>query len=109
MKWLDSLTEGSARSLAKRTSRRGFIGTLGAILVGTSTLPLLPVARGASPPEGGRTSCGKACGGPARAGGRGGGGGGGGGAPPQKKTRKRATPPLPVVTTGGIAPLTATC
>ena len=46
MKWLDSLTEGSARSLAKRTSRRGFIGSLGAILVGASGLPVLPVARG---------------------------------------------------------------
>src|SRR4030081_2798887 len=46
MKGLDSLTEGSARSLAKRTSRRGFIGSLGAILVGASGLPLLPVARG---------------------------------------------------------------
>jgi methylamine dehydrogenase light chain len=62
VKWLDSLTEGSARSLAKRTSRRGFMGSLGAILVGASTLPLLPVARGASPPEGGRTSSGKAAG-----------------------------------------------
>src|SRR5206468_12611364 len=55
VKWLDSLTEGSARSLAKRTSRRGFIGSLGALLVGASTLPLLPVARGASPPEASKT------------------------------------------------------
>ena len=51
MKWFDSLTEGSARSLAKRTSRRGFIGSLGAMLVGASALPLLPVARGASPDD----------------------------------------------------------
>src|SRR4051812_19662819 len=49
MTWWDSVTEGCARSLAKRTSRRGFIGSLGAILVGASALPLLPVARGASP------------------------------------------------------------
>lgn len=49
MRWLDSITETSARSLAKRTSRRGFIGSLGAILVGASAIPLLPVARGASP------------------------------------------------------------
>jgi methylamine dehydrogenase light chain len=49
MRWLDSVIEGSARSLAKRTSRRGFIGSLGAVLVGTSALPLLPVARGAQP------------------------------------------------------------
>ncbi len=52
MKWLDSFVEGSARSLAKRTSRRGFIGSLGAVLVGVSSLPLLPVARGATPSEG---------------------------------------------------------
>ncbi len=51
MKWLDSVFEGSARSLAKRTSRRGFIGSLGAVLVGASSLPLLPVARGATPPD----------------------------------------------------------
>jgi methylamine dehydrogenase light chain len=38
------------------------MGSLGAILVGASTLPLLPVARGATPPEGGRTSSGKAAG-----------------------------------------------
>jgi methylamine dehydrogenase light chain len=49
MKWLDSITEGSARSLAKRTSRRSVIGSLGAMLVGASAMPLLPVARGASP------------------------------------------------------------
>jgi methylamine dehydrogenase light chain len=64
MKWLDSLIEGSARSLAKRTSRRGFIGSLGAILVGASTLPLLPVARGATPPAGSGAPTGKAAGGP---------------------------------------------
>jgi methylamine dehydrogenase light chain len=56
MKWLDSITEGSARSLAKRTSRRGFLGSLGALLVGASVLPLLPVARGTdaskTPPAG---------------------------------------------------------
>jgi len=46
MKWLDSLTENSTRAIAKRTSRRGFLGSLGVFLVGTSTLPLLPVARG---------------------------------------------------------------
>jgi methylamine dehydrogenase light chain len=46
MKWLDSLTEISTRAVARRTSRRGFLGSLGGFLVGTSTLPLLPVARG---------------------------------------------------------------
>jgi methylamine dehydrogenase light chain len=52
MKWLDSITEGSARSLAKRTSRRSIIGSLGAMLVGASAIPLLPVARGAAPEPG---------------------------------------------------------
>jgi methylamine dehydrogenase light chain len=51
MRWLDSLAEASARSVADRTSRRSFLGTLGALLVGASTLPLLPVARGAEPPK----------------------------------------------------------
>lgn len=47
MKWLDSLTENSTRAIAKRTSRRSFLGSLGGFLVGTSTLlPLLPVVRG---------------------------------------------------------------
>jgi len=49
--WLDSLTEASARSMAKRTSRRSVLASLGALLVGASALPLLPVARGASPSE----------------------------------------------------------
>jgi methylamine dehydrogenase light chain len=47
MRWLDSIAEGSMRAVAKRTSRRGFLGSLGALLVGSSALPLLPVARGA--------------------------------------------------------------
>lgn len=50
MKWLDLLTEASARSIAGRTSRRSFLGSLGAVLVGASALPLLPVARGAQSP-----------------------------------------------------------
>ena len=57
MKWLDALTEGSARSLAKRTSRRSLVGSLGALLIGAAALPLLPIARGAAPkpPEAGKT------------------------------------------------------
>jgi methylamine dehydrogenase light chain len=49
MKWLDHLVEGSARSLAKRTSRRSMVGYIGALLVGATAAPLLPVARGATP------------------------------------------------------------
>ncbi|HVO46446.1 MAG TPA: methylamine dehydrogenase light chain [Steroidobacteraceae bacterium] len=58
MRWFDTLTEVSARSMAKRTSRRSVIASLGAVLVGASALPLLPVARGATPadqPGGGKT------------------------------------------------------
>jgi len=57
MRWFDTLTEVSARSMAKRTSRRSVIASLGAVLVGASALPLLPVARGATPadqPAGGK-------------------------------------------------------
>ena len=51
MRWLDSLTESSTRAVARRTSRRGFLGSLGALLLGSAaTLPLLPVARGAEKP-----------------------------------------------------------
>ena len=46
MRWLDSIAEGTTRAVAKRTSRRGFLGSLGAFLVGSAALPLLPVARG---------------------------------------------------------------
>src|SRR5215471_4140850 len=44
---LDRLTEQFSRSVARRSSRRGFLGVLGGLLVGTTTLPLLPVARSA--------------------------------------------------------------
>ncbi len=47
MKWLDRLTEVSARTMARRLSRRSVLASLGAVLVGASTVPLLPVARGA--------------------------------------------------------------
>lgn len=43
--WLDSTVRQSSRGLAQRSSRRHFIGRLGALLVGASSLPLLPVSR----------------------------------------------------------------
>ncbi len=47
MKWLDALTENSARALARRTTRRSVLGGLGSMLLGAASVPLLPVARGA--------------------------------------------------------------
>jgi methylamine dehydrogenase light chain len=55
MKWLDALTEDTARSIARRTSRRSLLASLGALLVGVSSLPLLPVARGAQAADTGGT------------------------------------------------------
>ena len=51
MKWLDSLTEQSTRHMARRTSRRSLLASIGTMLVGASALPLLPVARGAAAAE----------------------------------------------------------
>jgi methylamine dehydrogenase light chain len=52
MKWLDSLTEQSTRQMARRTSRRSLLASIGTMLLGASALPLLPVARGAKAAEG---------------------------------------------------------
>ncbi|MEM1132729.1 MAG: methylamine dehydrogenase light chain [Pseudomonadota bacterium] len=43
--WIDKAFEKSATELADRTSRRGFLGALGVILVGGALAPLLPVLR----------------------------------------------------------------
>jgi len=49
MQKLEVLTEHLTRAVSRRTSRRGFIGRLGALLTGVSSIPLLPVARAAGP------------------------------------------------------------
>jgi methylamine dehydrogenase light chain len=51
--WFASLSRG----LARRTSRRSFLATLGALLVGGLARPLLPVARAAPAPEDGADRC----------------------------------------------------
>ena len=45
---LDRVFEVGTRAVARRTSRRGFLGRLGALVAGGATLPLLPVARASS-------------------------------------------------------------
>src|SRR5258708_1417017 len=42
---LDRAFEKSARSLAKRTSRRSLLASIGQILTGAALLPLLPIDR----------------------------------------------------------------
>lgn len=44
---IDERVTRSTRTLAKTVSRRGFVGRLGMLLVGSGALPLLPVARDA--------------------------------------------------------------
>jgi methylamine dehydrogenase light chain len=44
---IDAMVESVARDMARRVSRRRLLGSLGALLFGAATLPLLPVARGA--------------------------------------------------------------
>jgi methylamine dehydrogenase light chain len=50
MNRVDALMERWARDLARRASRRRFIGRLGTLLFAASAVPLLPVARGAPAP-----------------------------------------------------------
>ena len=58
MKFADILSERAARSVARQTSRRGFLGRIGTLLIGGAAIPLLPVARAAS--DDGNTAAGKA-------------------------------------------------
>ena len=44
---MDKMVERVSRGVARRTSRRGLFGLLGAGVVGAASLPLLPVARAA--------------------------------------------------------------
>src|SRR6202049_3634300 len=46
MRSLDHLFEHTSRSLARRTSRRSLLASLGQLLTGAALLPLLPVDRG---------------------------------------------------------------
>ena len=43
----DRWAERAARGLARRTSRRGFLSSFGAVLTGAALMPLLPVMRSA--------------------------------------------------------------
>src|SRR5205814_6343220 len=46
---IDARVERLARDMAQRVSRRSFIGSVGALMFGAASVPLLPVARGESP------------------------------------------------------------
>jgi methylamine dehydrogenase light chain len=43
--WLDRGFEASARQIARRTSRRGFLARLGTLIFGAASIPLLPLSR----------------------------------------------------------------
>lgn len=43
--YFNNTTESAARNIARRSSRRGFLGVIGSALVGAASIPLLPVAR----------------------------------------------------------------
>ncbi len=51
MKFIDRLFEKSARKVAQTSSRRGFLKKMGVALVGSTTIPLLPVARASESPK----------------------------------------------------------
>ena len=58
MQRMDEWFTALARQVARRTSRRSFLATLGVLLVGGALRPLLPVARAAPPPEDDPGACG---------------------------------------------------
>jgi methylamine dehydrogenase light chain len=45
MRTIDRLFENSSRSLARHTSRRSVLATLGKLLTGAALIPLLPIDR----------------------------------------------------------------
>ena len=45
MRWLDQLCINTVRKFARHSSRRNFLTKLGILLIGGSSMPLLPVAR----------------------------------------------------------------
>ena len=51
MKLLDKWFTNQTRQGARHTSRRSFLNQLGVLMVGTSALPLLPMARAAGPEQ----------------------------------------------------------
>jgi methylamine dehydrogenase light chain len=50
MAGLDRLTEALSRRLARQTSRRSSLATIGALITGAGVFPVLPVARAAGAP-----------------------------------------------------------
>ncbi len=52
MRWLDEFVERISRNVARRSSRRSLLKSVGGFMAGATAIPLLPVARAAEGPEG---------------------------------------------------------